>query len=102
MNERSQDTTHIGTARFIKLTYDANEQCAALYQLDPPHYGHEFVEVSAVIAKFGPNAGRWETLIFPADEHGFVTSYEHALVGSYRGDCDHDKALDLAGYGVQP
>ena len=66
-----------------------------LFQMDPPHEGHEYVVVSATFAMFsGP-----ETYIFPATENGEVTDWGE-LNGSYRGDFDHDKALKNAGYKV--
>lgn len=40
-----------------------------------------------------------ETLIFPSDEKGDITSFTD-LEGSYRGGLDHEKALKNAGYEI--
>jgi hypothetical protein len=56
---------------------------AVLYRLD----SGEYVVASAVVAPFsGP-----ETLVFPADESGEVTSWIE--IGGVRGLLDHDAAL---------
>jgi hypothetical protein len=60
---------------------------AALYQLD----NGEYVVASAVVAPFsGP-----ETLVFPADESGEVTSWGE--IGGVRGALDHAAALATVG-----
>lgn len=80
---------------------------AALYELNPPlveerewdeeepRREHRYVVASATYVMFsGP-----ETYLFPADEHGTVTSWSE-LPGSFKGDLDHAEALERAGYRV--
>jgi hypothetical protein len=91
-------------ATFIK-SLDGFRGDARLYKLNPPledrGYSddeikkHEFVIVSAVNAMFsGP-----ETYIFPATSDGEVVDYGE-LDGSFKGDQDHARALENAGYEV--
>ena len=78
-------------ATFVKSVEGQGHK--ALYKLNPPLEGHEFVVVSSVHAMFtGP-----ETYIFPADKNGKVTNWGE-LPGSYRGGLNHIKALEDAGY----
>ena len=57
---------------------------------------HEFVVTSAVVASFsGP-----ETYIFPASKDGKILDFGE-LPGSYRGDLDHDRAIEGAGYVIR-
>ena len=86
-------------ATFIK-DLDGFQGEAKLYKLDPPMENGdgktEYVAVSAVMAMFsGP-----ETYIFPANEKGEVTSWGE-LDGSFRGNLDHEQALENAGYSVK-
>lgn len=69
---------------------------AALYRMEPPLDGHEFVIASASKAMFtGP-----ETYIFPADADGEVVSWAE-MEGSYRGGLSHAKAFAGAGYSIE-
>jgi hypothetical protein len=70
----------------------ATDAYQRFYRLDPPLQGHEYVCVSAVMV-LDP-----ETLIFPADEQGNITSFLD-LDGSFKG-LDHERALRNAGYEV--
>ena len=78
---------------------------AHVYQLsEPVHYvpsaregtkeeTTNYIVVSGVdVPGYGP-----ETLIFPADKDGKVTSYAE-LAGSFRGSIDHELALENLGY----
>lgn len=67
---------------------------ARLYRLSEPLEGHTHVIVSAVASVYVT-----ETYIFPADESGEVTDWGE-LPGSFRGDTDHEQALNNAGYDV--
>jgi len=81
-----------GVATWVKRLDRFNGH-AALYKLDPPFDGHEFVVVSDVDVMFsGP-----ETYIFPATASGEVTDWIE-LAGSFRGGRDHARALSGAGY----
>ena len=69
---------------------------AALYRVNPPHEGNEFVIASAVNAIYtGP-----ETYLFPADADGRVIGWWNELEGSYRGGLSHAIALGRAGYSI--
>lgn len=66
-----------------------------LYRLSEPLEGFEYVVVSANTVMFsGP-----ETYIFPADASGRIVDWGE-LDGSFRGDLDHEAALENAGYEV--
>jgi len=68
---------------------------AALFRLDPPLEGAEYVIVSAANVAFsGP-----ETYIFPGGENGMPTSWGE-LDGSRRGSFTHDEVLEDLGYTV--
>ncbi len=68
---------------------------AALYRMNPPHEGNEFVIASAANALYsGP-----ETYLFPADADGRVIGWSE-LEGSYRGGLSHARALGRAGYSI--
>ena len=68
---------------------------AALYRMEPPHEGNEFVVASAVNALYsGP-----ETYLFPSDADGLVIGWNE-LEGSYRGGLSHAIALGRAGYSI--
>lgn len=96
------------TATFIR-TLSGFTGTAELYKLDPPmvetrydsRYGtkieasYEYVVVSAAFIPFsGP-----ETYIFPANEHGDITSWLERD-GSFKGDTDIPQALQNAGYEI--
>lgn len=93
------------TATFIRELGAEFRGDARLYKLDPPIEDsqwsdgvskYEYVIVSGVEAMFsGP-----ETLIFPSDEQGNVVDWGD-LDGSFRGDIDHERALNEAGYKVK-
>ena len=69
---------------------------AALYRMEPPLDGREFVIASAANAMFiGP-----ETYLFPADADGEVVDWVE-MDGSYRGGLSHAKAFAGAGYSVE-
>lgn len=104
-----------GTARYIATLHGWTGDARA-YHVQPPvtyadfdgyNYGSDeplpykttpFVIVSATdVWMSGP-----ETYIFPAKRHGdeiAVIEY-HELEGSFRGDLDHEQALNNAGYEV--
>ena len=68
---------------------------AALYRMEPPLDGREFVIASATNAMFtGP-----ETYLFPADADGRVIDWSE-IEGSYRGGLSHAIALGRAGYSI--
>jgi hypothetical protein len=91
------------TATFVKTLNRAGE--GRVYRLDPPMEikdwrnnvtgATEYVWVSAVVAMFSGA----ETYIFPCDADGHVTDWGE-LGGSFRGDLDHEEALNGAGYEV--
>lgn len=66
----------------------------ALYRMDPPHAGYEYVVASAASVLDTP-----ETYLFPADADGKITKWGE-LDGSSRGHLDHDRAIRDAGYEV--
>ncbi len=69
---------------------------AALYRMEPPLDGCEFVIASATNAIYtGP-----ETYLFPAGADGVVVDWEE-MDGSYRGGLSHAKAFAGAGYSVE-
>lgn len=82
---------------------------AALYKVDPPLEGYEYVVVSAADLTDRYNSGYYstprsmqiETYIFGADEGGEVESYLE-LPGSMKGTLDHAEALRDAGYEATP
>lgn len=83
------------TATLVKSGLPSFTGDARLYRLSEPLDGNEYVVVSATVAMFsGP-----ETYIFAADETGKVTGWSE-LSGSFRGDLDHQAALQGAGYEV--
>jgi hypothetical protein len=67
---------------------------ANLYRLSVPLEGSEFVVVSAIIF-----FGKEETYIFPSTKEGRVRDWME-LPGSFKGEQDHGKALQNAGYEV--
>ncbi len=88
----------IKVARFIKNleTDNPNVNRQALYYLEPPLAGNNYVIVSGANVMFsGP-----ETYIFPATPEGEFINMEE-LDGSYRGGIDHYKALVGAGYSLE-
>lgn len=80
-------------AQFVKnLTTNGKMGQKALFKMEPPLEGHEFVVVSGV--DLGTIK---ETFIFPASELGeFVTRQE--LKGSFSGEVNIHRALHNAGY----
>lgn len=78
---------------------------AALYRVEPPLDGNDYVVVSAVdlalrFPTYGdPRPMQIETYIFAADENGKVEDYGE-LSGSMKGTLDHTEALLDAGYEV--
>ena len=78
---------------------------AALYRMEPPLDGNDYVVVSAVdlalrFPTYGdPRPMQIETYIFAADESGEVEDYGE-LSGSLKGTLDHAEALRAAGYEV--
>lgn len=92
------------TATFVrKLTGWRGD--AALYRMDPPHEGSEYVIASAVDLNYGDSVpatfalASCETYLFPADEDGDVVEYTE-MDGSLKGVKDHEDALNAAGYEV--
>lgn len=68
-----------------------------LYEMKPKFKGHKYVVVSAILCPF--DTLRSETYIFPADRDGNITDWGQ-LPGSFRGEMNHAKALDGAGYEI--
>lgn len=66
----------------------------AVYRLDPPLNGHEFVVVSSVRVMGEP-----EVYIFACTPHGEVTNWVE-LPGSLKGTLSHVQALASAGYSI--
>lgn len=82
-------------ATLIKDNLPEFNGSAALYKLDPPLDGNEFVIISAAEVPYtGP-----ETYIFPASEDGQIAEWME-LDGSFRGGLDHAEALAGAGYKI--
>ncbi len=82
---RDLDACHAGDSR-------------ALYRMEPPHEGHEFVVVSALDhVAFGVRYH--ETYLFEGDSEGEIVSYTD-LDGSMRGTTSHAEALKNAGYRI--
>ncbi len=80
------------TATFIR-DLDGFYGSASLYKCEGGNLP-EYVAVSAIRESFAT-----ETYIFEANSDGKVLSWTE-LDGSFRGDTDHDKALQGAGYTV--
>lgn len=69
---------------------------ARLFKLSEPMAGTDFVIVSAVnLRGSGP-----ETCIFPANAAGVALGVRE-LDGSFRGELNHKRALNNAGYDVE-
>ena len=69
---------------------------AALYRMEPPLNGHEFVIASAAnLMTTGP-----ETYLFSADADGEVLDWRK-MDGSYRGGLSHAKAFADVGYSIE-
>lgn len=81
-------------ADFIR-TCDNFTGDARLFEVNPPHSGHDFVIVSKV-----NNGFAHETYIFPSNAAGEVTDWGE-LNGSTQGEVTHKQALENAGYGVE-
>lgn len=81
-------------AKFIKNPVGFRGD-ARLYRLDEPLNNNEFVIVSGISNEFGI-----ETFIFGADEEGEISDFTE-LEGSFKGDIDHERALENAGYDVE-
>ncbi len=82
------------TAKFIKNIHGMKGE-AKLYKTEGGELP-EYVVVSAVVAMFSGA----ETLIFEANEDGEILNWSD-LDGSYRGDLNHEQALENAGYTVK-
>ncbi len=86
-------------------TLDGWQGDAALYELSPPMAAEtwrgpverRYVIVSAITAP--SDTGRPETYIFGCDADGSNVDFSE-LDGSFRGGCDHARALNGAGYEV--
>ena len=90
------------TATFIKeITVWAGH--AKLYKLDPPmntdHYDGGKKTTTHVVVSAACVMGMPETYIFATDDNGKVANWG-ALEGSEKGDLDHERALQRAGYEV--
>lgn len=84
----------MGTATLVKKIEGWKGE-AALYRMDPPHEGEEYVIASAVIAAMdGP-----ETFLFPATKDGEAKDYGE-MDGSRRGTLNHHTAMAEAGYQI--
>lgn len=81
------------TATLIKRGVEGFSGRANLYQMNPPHEGHEYVIASA--------ATGWvmETYLFPSNESGDVIDWLE-LGGSQKNITDHDTVLADLGYTV--
>ena len=78
-------------AIFIKKLSGA----ARLYHCSPPFDTHKFVIVSAITVLSLP-----ETCIFPSNINGEVKEWLE-LRGSFKGEINHERALNNAGYEVK-
>ncbi|MEA5453254.1 hypothetical protein SPF06_00830 [Sinomonas sp. JGH33] len=78
---------------------------AALYRMDPPLDGNEYVVVSAADSRGRrwastiPEVMKTETYIFGADDEGNCPDLRE-LPGSMKGTLSHEEALAKAGYEV--
>ena len=80
--------------RFVDTSPQGTRQ--ELFSLDPPLKGNTIVSVSMLSRAF--DTGDPETLIFPAQEDGWITSIKP--LGELYGATDANKALENAGYTV--
>lgn len=105
------------TATLIKPHLEGFNGTANLYRLDPPMGVPDWkndacdwescdgsgscslAEYVIVSATFVPFVGGEETYIFPATPDGEIDDWGE-LPGSFKGEQDHDKALERAGYEV--
>ncbi len=85
---------HRHTARLVRANLPKWQGVANLYQMTPPHEGHEYVIVSAV------NQHVTETYLFAASPDGEVVEWCE-MNGSLKGTTDHAEALAAAGYEVE-
>ena len=77
-------------ATLVKDNLEGFSGHAALYRMDPPLNGCDFVIASAIS----------KTCVFPADAGGEVVSWAE-MDGSYRGGLSHAKAFAGAGYSMK-
>lgn len=106
--DRTSDRPYRSSATATRIPFTKDPDVPAdqqLYRLSTPmkyggyngeFYETEYVIVSAVVAM---DTQRPETFIFPATETGRILSYLD-LPGSFRGELNHRKALENAGYVV--
>lgn len=87
----------MNTATFISSRTSPTKAYQAFFKLDVPLDGHEFVVASAIDYAF--DRGMPETLIFPADKDGYITSWGE-LPGSIYDSADVNAAMESAGYVV--
>ncbi len=87
-----------GDARLFKVNppigYERYEEGKDGHHHNVKHKTGYVLVSAAIVAMSGP-----ETYIFPSDSEGNVTSWLE-LRGSFRGDLDHARALEGAGYAV--
>lgn len=84
------------TATYIR-TVEGFSGHAALYELEPDHYGIKHVIASAIGSSF--DIGLPETMIFPSNEDGEIEDWlELAVIYN----TSHEDALDALGYELAP
>lgn len=84
------------TAKLIEDNLEGFKGHAALYELNVPLEGHQFVICSTANDMFSGI----ETYIFPATEEGELIDYGE-LKGSSRGTTIHAQVLRNAGYTIK-
>jgi len=106
--DRTSDQPYRSSATATRIPFTKDPDVPAdqqLYRLSTPmkyggysgeFYETEYVMVSAVVAM---DTQLPETYIFPATETGRILSYLD-LPGGFRGELNHRKALENAGYVV--
>lgn len=83
------------TAKFIKDVSEKWAGTAYLYQMTPAHETHKYCVVSQIIV-----LGMDETYIFGTNKNGKEVEWSE-LSGSFKGEMDHRKALEDAGYRIE-
>jgi hypothetical protein len=89
------------TATLVR-TLDADPErngVKALYRMEPPHEGHEYVVASGVRWSYNGQEMAHECYLFGADAFGGVSEWSE-LTGSIRNTTDHAKAMGEAGYEI--
>jgi hypothetical protein len=87
---KAQFVKDIGVSGGNRVSTDRSQK---LWRLDTPYEYEPGEKTEHVVTSTASVFGRPETYIFPADADGHVTDWGE-LPGSYKGDLDHDTAIE--------